>query len=58
MGSMNKRVSLFVVLEGFLNKESWSQQILREDSMAVGGNQQGSGLSAKEAGSASPGPGL
>jgi hypothetical protein len=37
-GSMNKRDSLFVVLEGFLNKESWSQQILREDSMAVGGN--------------------
>jgi hypothetical protein len=31
-GSMNKRASLFVVLEG------WSQQILREDSMAVGGN--------------------
>ncbi len=28
MGSMNKRASLFVVLEGFLNKESWSQQIL------------------------------
>ncbi len=37
-GTMNKRASLFVVLEGFLNKESRSQQILREDSMAVGGN--------------------
>jgi hypothetical protein len=37
-GTMNKRPSLFVILEGFLNKESWSQQILREDSVAVGGN--------------------
>jgi hypothetical protein len=36
--TMNKRPSLFLVLEGFLNKESWSQQILREDSLAVGGN--------------------
>ncbi len=37
-GTMNKRPSLYVILEGFLNKESWSQQIMREDSLAVGGN--------------------
>ncbi len=35
---MNKWPSLYVILEGFLNKESWSQQIMREDSLAVGGN--------------------
>ncbi len=35
---MNKRPSLFVVLEGFLNMESWSHTVLLEDSMAVGGN--------------------
>jgi hypothetical protein len=35
---MNKRPSLYVVLEGFLNKESWAEQILREDVVAVGGN--------------------
>jgi hypothetical protein len=35
---MNKRPLLYVVLEGFLNKESWAQQILREDAVAVGGN--------------------
>jgi hypothetical protein len=35
---MNKRPSLYVLLEGFLNKESWAQQILREDAVAVGGN--------------------
>jgi hypothetical protein len=38
VGTMNKRASLFVVLEGFLNKESWSQEILREYSMVVGSN--------------------
>jgi hypothetical protein len=37
-GTMNKRLSLFVVLEGFLNKKSWSHTVLLEDSMAVGGN--------------------
>ncbi len=37
-GTINKRPSLFVVLEGFLNKESWSHIVLLEDSMAVGGN--------------------
>jgi hypothetical protein len=36
--TMNKKASLFNVLEGFLNKESWSQQILCEDSMEVAGN--------------------
>jgi hypothetical protein len=35
---MNKRPSLFVVPEGFLNKESWLHTVLLEDSMAVGGN--------------------
>jgi hypothetical protein len=35
---MNKKASLFNVLEGFLNKESWPQQILCEDSMEVAGN--------------------
>jgi hypothetical protein len=35
---MNKRPSLYVVLEGFLNKESWAQQVQREDAVAVGGN--------------------
>jgi hypothetical protein len=36
--TMNKRLSLFFVLEGFLNKESWSHQILLEDSTAMGAN--------------------
>jgi hypothetical protein len=27
-----------VVLEGFLNKENWVEQMLREDVVAVGGN--------------------
>jgi hypothetical protein len=35
---MNKRPSLIVVLEGFLNKKSWSHTVLLEDSMAMGGN--------------------
>ncbi len=38
MGTMKKRGPLFNVLEGFLNKESRSRQILSQDSMAVGPN--------------------
>jgi hypothetical protein len=34
---MNKWPSLYVVLEGFLNKESWAEQNIRESTLAVGG---------------------
>ncbi len=37
-GTMNRRSSLYMVLEGFLNNESWAEQILREDVVAVGSN--------------------
>jgi hypothetical protein len=35
---MNKRPSLYLVLEGFLNRESWAEQSLREASLATGGS--------------------
>ncbi len=35
---MNKRPSLYVVLEAFLNRESWAEQSLREASLATGGS--------------------
>ncbi len=34
----NDQKGILLVLEGFLNKESWSQHILWEDSMVVGSN--------------------
>jgi hypothetical protein len=35
---MNKCPSLYVVLEGFLNRKSWAEQSLREASLASGGS--------------------
>ncbi len=35
---MDIRPSLYVVLEGFLNRESWAEQSLREASLATGGS--------------------
>jgi hypothetical protein len=35
---MKKRTFLYVVLEGFLNRESWAEQSLREASLAAGGS--------------------
>jgi hypothetical protein len=35
---MNKRPPLYLVLEGFLNRESWAEHSIREHALAVGGS--------------------
>jgi hypothetical protein len=36
--SMSRQPTLYMVLEGFLQKEAWAETVLREDAVAVGGN--------------------
>jgi hypothetical protein len=44
MGTMNKRPSPFIILEGILNKESWFYQILHGHGCQQDGTKQGLGL--------------
>ena len=37
--SMSTNPSLYVVLEGFLQQESWAKKTIREDHLAVGGTE-------------------
>jgi len=37
-GSLSQRPTLYTVIEAFIQKDSWAEQILREDSVGVGGN--------------------